>query len=200
MVERSNSGFGKPGYSLARMLRYSYSHMDDGSSIDLSVVDELLHAIKENRLKLDRMDIFYTEFLREINRIGNNINQIAKRMNLENLLAAEEGTDDYELGKKLLELADGFLHRQTELLEKVKAFISSVSQDREAIKDVLSGEDDLLTRCLVFPSAGGKEQQYKVLLRKIKDYIGDTPYELYRHMTIDRFLWEIQEKSKDEHK
>lgn len=193
MIERSNNGFGRPGYSLSRMLRYIYLHMDDGCGIDLDCVDELIKTIKDNRSQLDRIDIFFEEILRETNRIGNNINQVTKRVNLESLIAKEEGTPEYKLGKKLLDMIKYIQYYQDELLEKIRSFTASMSPNREALKNVIGGEDELLTRCLVFPNAGEKEQQYKVLIRKIKDYIGGNK-EQYHNMTIGQLLAELNEK------
>ena len=194
MIERSNNGFGRPGYSLSRMLRYIYLHMDDGCGIDLDCVDELVKTIKDNRSQLDRIDIFFEEILREANRIGNNINQVTKRVNLESLIAKEEGTPEYELAKKLLDMIKYIQYYQDELLEKIRSFNASMSQNREALKNVLGGEDELLTRCLVFPHAGEKEQQYKVLMRKIKDYISEGNKEQYHSMTIGQLLAELDVK------
>jgi len=194
MIERSNNGFGRPGYSLSRMLRYIYLHMDDGCGIDLDCVDELVKTIKDNRSQLDRIDLFFEEILREANRIGNNINQVTKRVNLESLIAKEEGTPEYELAKKLLDMFKYIKYYQDELLEKIRSFTASMTLNRETLKNVLGGEDELLTRCLVFPHAGEKEQQYKVLIRKIKDYISEGNKEQYHSMTIGQLLAELDVK------
>ena len=193
MITRSYNGFGAKGYGLSRMLRYAFLHMDDGSSIDLSEAAELINTISTNRLQLDKLNIFYEELLHEINRIGNNINQVARKVNLESLLASEEDTPEYELGEKLRELGTEIQYWQDTLIEKVDAFIVSMSKDREAIKKILGSEDELLTRCLVFPHAGEKKHQYNVLIRKIKDYI-DGREKLYNNMSIGRFLFELEEK------
>ena len=193
MITRSYNGFGTKGYGLSRMLRYAFLHMDDGSSIDLSEAAELINTISSNRLQLDRLSIFHEELLREINRIGNNINQVARKVNLESLLASEEDTPEYELGEKLRELGTEIQYWQDTLIEKVDAFILAASEDLGAIQKILVGEDELLSRCLVFPQAGEKKHQYNVLIRKIKDYI-DGREKLYNNMSIGRFLFELEEK------
>ena len=109
------------------------------------------------------------------------------------MIAKEDGTPEYELGKKLLDMVKYIQYYQDVLLEKIRTFIASMSQDREVLKNVLGGEDELLTRCLVFPHAGEKEQQYKVLIRKIKDYISGNK-EQYHNMTIDQLLAELDVK------
>ncbi len=196
MIERSNNGFGAKGYGLSRMLRYAYLHMDDGSSIDLSEVDELVKTIATNRLQLDKINIFSQELLDEINRVGNNINQVARKVNLESLIAAEEGTPEYELGEKLFNLGTEFQYWQDTLIEKIDAFILSANKDIGAVQKILNGEDELLTRCLVFPQAGGKEHQYDVLIRKIKDYIDGKEY-IYNNMSVGRFLQELARKKEN---
>lgn len=193
MIARSYNGFGTKGYGLSKMLRYAFLHIDDGSSIDLSEVAELINAISTNRLQLDKLNIFYEELLHEINRIGNNINQVARKVNLESLLASEEDTPEYELGEKLRELGTEIQYWQDTLIEKVNAFILAASEDLGAIQKILVGEDELLSRCLVFPQAGEKKHQYNVLIRKIKDYI-DGREKLYNNMSIGRFLFELEEK------
>lgn len=193
MITRSYNGFGTKGYGLSRMLRYAFLHMDDGSNIDLSEAAELINTISSNRLQLDRLSIFHEELLREINRIGNNINQVTRKVNLESLLASEEGTSEYELAEKLRELGTEIQYWQDTLIEKVDAFILAASEDLGAIQKILVGEDELLSRCLVFPQAGEKKHQYNVLIRKIKDYI-DGREKLYNNMSIGRFLFELEEK------
>ncbi len=196
MIERSYNGFGAKGYGLSRMLRYAFLHMDDGSSIDLSDVDELIKMIAANRLQLDKIGIFYQELLDEINRIGNNINQVTRKVNLESLMAAEEGTPEYELGEKLFNLATDIQYWQDTLVEKIDAFLLATTRDRGAVEKILTGEDELLTRCLVFPQAGEKEYQYDVLIQKIKDYIGDNEH-IYINMSIGRFLQELTGKKEN---
>ena len=193
LKEAMINGFGTKGYGLSRMLRYAFLHMDDGSSIDLSEAAELINTISSNRLQLDRLSIFHEELLREINRIGNNINQVTRKVNLESLLASEEGTSEYELAEKLRELGTEIQYWQDTLIEKVDAFILAASEDLGAIQKILVGEDELLSRCLVFPQAGEKKHQYNVLIRKIKDYI-DGREKLYNNMSIGRFLFELEEK------
>ena len=194
MVARSCNGFGTKGYGLSKMLRYAFLHMDDGSSIDLSEVENLIKTIGLNRLQLDKISIFYQDILDEVNRIGNNINQVARKVNLESLIAAEEGTPEYELGEKLLNLGTEIQYYQDTLIEKIEAFILSASEERGAVQKILYGEDELLTRCLVFPQAGEKQHQYNILIRKIKDYI-DGKEDMYNSMSLGRFLFELKEKS-----
>jgi hypothetical protein len=110
------------------------------------------------------------------------------------LIAAEERTPEYELGEKLLNLGTEVQYFQDTLIEKIDAFILAASEDRGAIQKILVGEDELLTRCLVFPQAGGKQHQYNVLIRKIKDYI-DGKEDMYNSMSLGRFLFELKEKS-----
>ena len=194
MVARSCNGFGTKGYGLSKMLRYAFLHMDDGSSIDISEVEQLIIIINLNRPQLEKISIFYQDLLDEINRIGNNINQVTRKVNLESLIAAEEGTPEYELGEKLLNLGTEIQYYQDSLVEKIDAFIIATSEDRGTVQKILSSEDDLLTRCLVFPQAGDKQHQINVLRRKIKDYI-DGKEGLYYSMPLGRFIFELKEKS-----
>lgn len=193
MVERSKSGFGRQGYGMSNMMRYSYLHIDDGNGIDLDDVEELVETIVKNRPLLDKMNISYEEFLREVGRIGNNINQTTRKINLQSLIASEEGTPEYELGKILLELSRDIRHEQDVLRRKVLDFITTMSDNRDAIKVILEKEDELLTRCISLPHAGDKKHQYGVLIRKIQDYVGDD-IDQYLDMPLSSFLYELKEK------
>ena len=41
---------------------------------------------------------------------------------------------------------------------------------RKRINDAMLGEDDIITRCLIYPKVGNKARHYSTLLRMIQSY------------------------------
>ena len=103
-VARSMNGFGKPKYSLSNMIRYAVNHMDDGVGVSLKDADSLIKCIAGNRMVLATFEADFRRIIEEINRLGNNVNQIAKKINLLMLKAEENGTEVSEQCRELLQL------------------------------------------------------------------------------------------------
>ena len=170
-VARSMNGFGKPKYSLSNMIRYAVNHMDDGVGVSLKDADSLVKCIADNRMVLATFEADFRRIIEEINRLGNNVNQIAKKINLLMLKAEENGTEVSEQRRELLQFRDGTLENMAAIRTLIRAYKDTVENDKNAISDILIKEDELLTRCLVFPPVGDSKVRVGQLLRALQDYI-----------------------------
>ena len=63
--------------------------------------------------------------------------------------------------------------------------------DKNAISDILLKEDELLTRCLVFPPVGDFKVKVGQLLRALQEYIS-IDIDLYINMPVDMLLDELE--------
>lgn len=170
-VKRSMNGFGKPKYALSNMIRYAVDHMDDGVGVSLKDADSLIKCIADNRMVLATFEADFRRIIEEINRLGNNVNQIAKKINLLMLKAEENRTEVSEQRRELLQFRDGTLENMVAIRTLIKSYKETVVNDKNAISDILFKEDELLTRCLVFPPVGNFKVKVGQLLRALQDYI-----------------------------
>lgn len=190
-VARSMNGFGKPKYSLSNMIRYAVNHMDDGVGVSLKDADSLIKCIADNRMVLATFEADFRRIIEEINRLGNNVNQIAKKINLAMLKAEENGTDADEVCRELLHFKDGTLENMASIRTLIREYKETVVNDKNAISDILIKEDELLTRCLVFPPVGNSKQKIGQLLRALQDYIGNNSDE-YNNISIEMLMDELE--------
>ncbi len=187
-VKRSMNGFGKPKYALSNMIRYAVDHMDDGVGVSLKDADSLIKCIADNRMVLATFEADFRRIIEEINRLGNNVNQIAKKINLLMLKAEENGTEVSEQCRELVQFRDGTLENMAAIRTLIKGYKETVVNDKNAISDILLREDELLTRCLVFPPVGDFKVKVGQLLRALQDYISgniDGYCELPVYLLID---------------
>lgn len=190
-VKRSMNGFGKPKYALSNMIRYAVDHMDDGVGVSLKDADSLIKCIADNRMILATFEADFRRIIEEINRLGNNVNQIAKKINLAMLKAEENGTDADEVCRELLHFKDGTLENMASIRTLIREYKETVVNDKNAISDILFKEDELLTRCLVFPPVGDFKVKVGQLLRALQEYIS-TDVDLYINMPVDMLLDELE--------
>ena len=190
-VKRSMNGFGKPKYALSNMIRYAVDHMDDGVGVSLKDADSLIKCIADNRMVLATFEADFRRIIEEINRLGNNVNQIAKKINLAMLKAEENGTDADEVCRELLHFKDGTLENMASIRSLIREYKETVVNDKNAISDILLEEDELLTRCLVFPPVGDFKVKVGQLLRALQEYIS-TDVDLYINMPVDMLLDELE--------
>lgn len=190
-VKRSMNGFGKPKYALSNMIRYAVDHMDDGVGVSLKDADSLIKCIADNRMVLATFEADFRRIIEEINRLGNNVNQIAKKINLVMLKAEENGTDADEVCRELLHFKDGTLENMTSIRTLIRGYKETVVNDKNAVSDTLLKEDELLTRCLVFPPVGDFKVKVGQLLRALQEYIS-TDVDLYINMPVDMLLDELE--------
>ena len=189
--KRSLDGFGRPKYSLSNMIRYAVNHMDDLVGVSLKDADALIRCIADNRMVLATFEADFRRIIDEINRLGNNINQIAKKINLSMLKAEENGTDADEVCRELLHFRDGTLENMSAIRTLIREYKETVESDKNAISEILRREDELLTRCLVFPPVGKSKMKIGQLLRALQDYIGKNSNE-YNNISIEMLMDELE--------
>lgn len=190
-VKRSMNGFGKPKYALSNMIRYAVDHMNDSVGVSLKDADSLIKCIADNRMVLATFEADFRRIIEEINRLGNNVNQIAKKINLLMLKAEENGTEVSEQCRELLQFRDGTLENMAAIRTLIKGYKETVVNDKNAISDILLREDELLTRCLVFPPVGDFKVKVGQLLRALQDYIGNNSDE-YNNISIEMLMDELE--------
>ena len=169
-VKRSMNGFGKPHYALSNMIRYAVNHMDDGAGVSLKDADSLIKCISDNRMVLATFEADFRRIIEEVNRLGNNVNQIAKKINLLMLKAEENGTEFNEQCRELIGFRNDTLENMAAIRKIVRDYKEIVGKDKNAISDILLEEDELLTRCLVFPQVGNRHGRLSQLMRMLQDY------------------------------
>ncbi len=189
--KRSLRGFGRPKYALSNMIRYAVYHMDDGAVVSLKDADSLLKCIADNRMVLATYEADFRRIIDEINRLGNNINQISKKINLLMLKADESGVELNEQCRELLQFKNNTLENMAAIRTLITEFKTAVESDKNAISDVLRKEDELLTRCLVFPPMGKLKMAAGRLLRAIQDYIEDD-INGYNNMSVGMLIDELE--------
>ena len=152
---------------------------------------ERAKCIADNRMILATFEADFRRIIEEINRLGNNVNQIAKKINLAMLKAEENGTDADEVCRELLHFKDGTLENMASIRTLIREYKETVVNDKNAISDILFKEDELLTRCLVFPPVGDFKVKVGQLLRALQEYIS-TDVDLYINMPVDMLLDELE--------
>ena len=190
-VKRSMDGFGKPKYALSNMIRYAVNHMDDGVGVSLKDADSLIRCISDNRMVLATFEADFRRIIDEVNRLGNNVNQIAKKINLLMLKADENGTEFNEQCLELVGFRNDTLENMAAIRKIVRDYKETVEKDKNAISDILLEEDELLTRCLVFPPVGDFKLKVGQLLRALEDYI-KTDRNGYINSSVDMLIDELE--------
>lgn len=144
----SNGGFGgRDKANKSEVLRYAIKHFYDNKPVDLKEADSLIKAISANRNSLQKSLYTLSGLVKELNAVGNNINQIAHKINLLMLKAVEDGVDVgtqisqfnafynevHEALRKLIELTD----RVTPNVEPAKAAVLSAMEEENEIMNRL---------------------------------------------------------------
>ena len=152
--KRAKDGFGKEKNSITNFILYAIRHVDDASPIDLMEADELIRAIGENRQTLAAVHEDINSIPQELNAFGNNLNQIAKSINTIMKIAREDGEDLKETVGKIAAFERTIIAMFEEVVLKIESYNDTVLQARIKINNILRKEDEILTRCLVFPAVG----------------------------------------------
>lgn len=190
--ERAKDGFGKQKNSQTNFVLYAVRHANDASPIDLEQADGLIKEISKNRQPLAEAHSVISNVYQELSAIGNNINQIAKSINTIMKIAREDGEDARITVDKLVvfqEKIKGSLSVLSELRDK---YDGNIKQARNRINNTLRKEDELLTRCLVFPTVGTSNVSDAQLLRLLQDYMKANSKNDYNRMSVAYFKSMIQ--------
>ena len=168
--ERAKDGFGQGRTTITNLMHYAIAHLDDATPVNLQEADSLIKAIGENRPVLSSVHADIGAVNNELSRIGNNINQIARQVNTIVKVAREEGEVPAETLKKVMCLETSLIDYLELVKAKMAEFNTVIRTSRRRITDVMLGEDDIITRCLVHPKVGNKARHYSALLRMIQSY------------------------------
>ena len=168
--ERAKNGFGKGSSTMTNFILYALRHVDDASPIDINYVSELMTTISQNRADLASAHQTIANIPHELNAIGKNINQIAKAVNTIMLKARKNGESTDSVIMKLLNYQNSLIGHIKDISSIMDKYNDSIKSARILINAVLRKEDELLTRCLVFPEVGSRYHRLSQLLRMVKDY------------------------------
>jgi len=168
--DRSKNGFGRGASTMTNFVIYALRHVDDASPIDLNYVDNLMQSISSNRSDLASAHQTIANIPHELNAIGKNINQVAKAVNTVMLKARKNGETNVETIAKLMSFQNSLIVQTRDLSSIMDKYNNSIKAARITINAVLRKEDELLTRCLVFPEVGNRYHRLCQLMRMIKDY------------------------------
>ena len=146
----SNGGFGgRDKATKSEVVRYAIKHFYDNKPIDLKEADSLIKAISTNRDSLQKGLYALTGLVKELNAIGNNINQIAHHINYLMLKAAEDGLD---IGSQIT-IINAFYNDTTniltELMEITDRLNPSVEPAKVAVLSAMEKENEIMNRLLI---------------------------------------------------
>ena len=168
--ERARECFGSGRNTLTNFVIYALRHIDDASPIDLNRAWELIETISKNRQVLAATHSTITGIPQEINAIGKNINQIAKAVNTVMLKARKNGETTADTFAKLLGYQNLLITYMKNLTSVIDNYNDTVRQAKTTVNAVLRKEDEILTRCLVFPQVGTRQRRLSQLMRMLHDY------------------------------
>jgi hypothetical protein len=168
--ERAKNGYGKGKHTISNFVLYAMRHVDDASPISIDKVKNLVHSIGENRQPLAAIHQSIVNFPREINAVGNNINQIAKSCNSLLLKAKKEGKTTEDTIINLLSYQSALIIYLNKIISIMEEYSKPINAARINISTILRKEDEILTRCLVFPKESERGRKLSQLMRMIQDY------------------------------
>jgi uncharacterized protein YoxC len=167
---RAKDGFGKKTNSMTNFVLYAIRHVDDSSPIDIEQAEGLIQTIGDNRQTLAAVHEDINGIPQELNELGNNLNQIAKATNTILKIAREDDETPKETVDKIVAFEREVSFLMKELYKKIGEFNKTIQQARTRINSTLRKEDEILTRCLVFPTVGEKARSDAQLLRMLQDF------------------------------
>ena len=168
--ERARESFGSGRNTLTNFVIYALRHVDDASPVNLNMAWEMIDAISTNRDVLASTHSAITSIPQEINAIGKNINQIAKAVNTVMLKARKNGEANAETITKLLTFQNRLIICMKDLTSMIDNYNDTVRQAKTTVNAVLRKEDEILTRCLVFPQVGTNHRRLSQLMRMLQEY------------------------------
>jgi flagellar hook-basal body complex protein FliE len=193
--DRARDNFGSGRNTLTNFVIYALRHIDDASPIDLSKAWELIETISRNRQVLAATHETIANIPQEINAIGKNVNQVAKAVNTVMLKARKNGETTAETVSKLLGYQNLIFSFMEDLSSAIDNYNDTFRQARTTVNAILRKEDEILTRCLVFPQVGPRHRRLSQLLRMLQDYQEESGFSDNQTLTIlkDNLLLEISE-------
>ena len=159
--ERARESFGSGRNTLTNFVIYALRHIDDSSPVNLNMAWELIDAISNNRDVLASTHGTIT---------SKNVNQVAKAVNTVMLKARKNGEATAETIIKLLTFQNRLIIYMKDLTSMIDNYNDTVRQAKTTVNAVLRKEDEILTRCLVFPQVGTNHRRLSQLMRMLQDY------------------------------
>ena len=146
----SNGGFGgRDKATKSEVVRYAIKHFYDNKPIDLNEADSLIQSISTNRDSLQKGLYNLTGLIKELNAVGNNINQIAHNINFLMLKAAEDNIDVADQIKKINGFYNEVTDTLTELMELTDRLKPSVEPAKVAVLSAMEKENEIMNRLLI---------------------------------------------------
>lgn len=146
----SNGGFGgRDKANKSEVLRYAIKHFYDNKPVDLKEADSLIKAISTNRDSLQKGLYTLSGMVKELNAVGNNINQIAHKINLLMMKAVEDGVD---VGTQISQFNTFYneVHKALgELLELTDRLAPNVEPAKAAVLSAMEEENEIMNRLLI---------------------------------------------------
>ena len=146
----SNGGFGgRDKANKSEVLRYAIKHFYDNKPVDLKEADSLIKAISTNRDSLQKGLYTLSGMVKELNAVGNNINQIAHKINLLMMKAVEDGVD---VGTEISQFNAFYneVHKALgELLELTDRLAPNVEPAKAAVLSAMEEENEIMNRLLI---------------------------------------------------
>lgn len=189
---RAKDGFGSEHNSKTNFVLYALRHVDDASPVNLEEADALIKCIRDNRQTLYGIYVSLGNIVQEMNAISNNINQIARQINTTMKKARAEGESAKETTDRLQRFSNAVSFALYNLETKMNEWNQQITPMRQKVSTALNGENNILSRCLVFPKVGATEKRAERLLHMIQDFKKEYPEYDYRYMMLDgfvRMLW-----------
>lgn len=146
----SNGGFGgRDKATKSEVVRYAIKHFYDNKPVDLKEADSLIKAISANRNSLQKGLYTLSGLVKELNAVGNNINQIAHNINFLMLKAAEDNIDVADQIKKINGFYNEVTDTLTELMELTDRLKPSVEPAKVAVLSAMEKENEIMNRLLL---------------------------------------------------
>lgn len=198
--QRSKDGFGNEHNSKTNFVLYALRHVDDASPVNLYEADALIKAIGDNRQTLYGIHVGLGDIVQEMNAMGNNINQIARQINTAMKMARAEGESGKSIMGRLQNFENEVNYALYQLEEKIAEWDNHLTPMKKAVSTTLKGENEILSRCLVFPKVGTTKRREAQLLRLIQDFRREHPEYEYKYMLLAGFIHKVEDviKAADE--
>lgn len=146
----SNGGFGgREKATDSEIIRYAIKHFYDNKPVDLKEAGPLIKAISENRKPLQEGLYILTKMVKELNAIGNNINQIAHNINYLMLKATEDNVD---VGSQITQINSFYYEVNgalTKLMELTDRLEPSIEPAKVAVLTSMDKENEIMNRLLI---------------------------------------------------
>ena len=146
----SNGGFGgRDKATKSEVVRYAIKHFYDNKPVDLKEADSLIKAISANRNSLQKGLYTLSGLVKELNAVGNNINQIAHKINLLMLKAVEDNVDVGTQISQFNAFYNEVTDTLTELMELTDRLKPSVEPAKVAVLSAMEKENEIMNRLLI---------------------------------------------------